>query len=1068
MAKNKVEIDVKVDDKGTTKKVGLGAKKASEGLDATAKSARTADRNLKGAAQASANGTKNFSKMAQGISGGLVPAYAVLAANIFALSAAFNFLKNASDIGVLEKAQVTAAQNTGIAMARLTAGLREASKGMLDFQQAAQASAIGVAKGFSPSQMEKLADGAIKVSNVLGRDFTDAFDRLVRGVSKAEPELLDELGITLRLENATKRYAISLNKSADALTDAERSQAVYLETMRQLDQVTAGQEGNINPFVQLGVTFSDLVKNITQFFLPALEGIAALVNKNAAVALLFFGTIAASIIKSLPFIDTIKEKFGGFLFAQKRGVVEAKRALEDYRKKLEEVKRTAEQRAAAGEKALRKGAGAALAQGAESPVLERAARGEMKGPDKSNLARALKSAEAQYAKSGKITTGIFKGVSIEIVRDMKKGFDDVATASKQRMGFVERSIKGVGLRAKIVASQVRVGFTKAFALAGKAARGFGTAMNAAMKATVILGIIQVLYDMTMALINAPYTIIKGIVSVGKGALNVVQGLANMVIDVLNYIIKQVQRIPGFGDIETLDAATFATDINAGIDEYIEGLSWVQKAKVWEQERTAANNYTETLNNLKEEIPGVEKALQNILNGKYFDKSREDFESNVFEQSKAAANAITTSGIDKLFEEALTIKDPEKQKRAIQLIGEGLSDELQQLSPTFASAVKSGNVEAVRSLTAQALSFSANINDIEDKIQNMGNLVQQQGSAEGVRLFLNNLSLTGEAAEKAAARLGFSTDVVAQLNKEFENKGGIDAYTASLRAVELETQAIANARTNLEIAKLNKGPGAVGAQQSLEFAAQDAEIALREKLNQLADEKNLLFAEGSKEELEHLNRVAMLEEEIRLAKEKVQVARHDMTEMGQLGNTIGESLASSMQSAFEGLIQGTMNAKQAFGSMAKSILANIAKIISELLVAKMLTAALGAGGPLAGLGSFLGIGARTGGMFEPVPGYATGGIARGRDAGYPAILHGTEAVVPLPNGKSIPVEMKNGGGQTNNVTVNVSVDSDGNAQRNSQQSSMQGGNLGNAIAVAVQKELQNQKRSGGILNPYGAA
>jgi hypothetical protein len=1064
MAKNKVEIDVKVDDKGSTKKVGLGAKKASEGLDATAKSSRTADRNVKGLAQTASAGGKNFSKMAQGISGGLVPAYAVLAANIFALSAAFNFLKNASDIGVLEKAQVTAAENTGIAMGRLTTGLREASKGMLDFQQAAQASAIGVAKGFSPSQMEKLADGAIKVSNVLGRDFTDAFDRLVRGVSKAEPELLDELGITLRLETATKNYADSLNKSADALTDAERSQAVYLETMRQLDIVTAGQEGNVNPFVKLGVTFSDLVKNITQFFLPALEGIANLVNKNAAVALLFFGTIAASIIKSLPFIDTIKGKFGAFLFSQKRGVVEAKRALEDYRKKLEEVKRTAAERAAAGAKALQKGAGAALAQGATSPVLERAARGEMKGPDKSNLARALKSAEAQYAKSGKITTGIFKGVSIEIVRDMKKGFDDVARASKQRMGFVERNIKGLGLRAKMVASSIKVGFTQAFALAGKAASGFGKAMNAAMKATVILGIIQMLYDMTMALINSPYTIIKGIVSVGKGALNVVQGLSNMVIDVLNYIIKQVQKIPGFGDLETLNAATFATDINAGIDDYVESIGKVQEAKAWEEERAAAQRYTETLNKVKDEIPEVEKALNNILSGKYFDKSREDFEDNVFAQSKAAANALTTSGIDKLFEEALTIKDPEKQKRAIQLIGEGLSDEIAQLSPQFAAAVKSGNAEAVRTLTAQALSFTANVNDVEEKIRNMSQLVKSQGSAEGVRLFLTNLANTGKTAEEMGDALGLSTDVVAQLNKEFENKGGIDAYIASLRAVELETQAIANARTNLEIAKLNKGPGAVGAQQSLQFAAQDAELALREKLNQLADEKTLLFEEGSKEELEHLNRVKMLEEEIRLGKEKVEVARHDMTEMGQLGNTIGESLASSMQSAFNGLIQGTMNAKQAFASMAKSILANIAKIISELLVAKLLTAALGG----TSFGTFLGIGARTGGMFEPAPGYATGGIARGRDAGYPAILHGTEAVVPLPNGKSIPVEMKNGGGQTNNVVVNVNMESGGGAQQNSQRQGGQGENLGKAIALAVQQELQNQKRSGGILNPYGAA
>jgi hypothetical protein len=105
--------------------------------------------------------------------------------------------------------------------------------------------------------------------------------------------------------------------------------------------------------------------------------------------------------------------------------------------------------------------------------------------------------------------------------------------------------------------------------------------------------------------------------------------------------------------------------------------------------------------------------------------------------------------------------------------------------------------------------------------------------------------------------------------------------------------------------------------------------------------------------------------------------------------------------------------------------------------------------------------------KKMPGYATGGIARGSTGGYPAMLHGTEAVVPLPNNRSIPVDLK-GAGQQNNVTVNVSVDSEGNAQQDSQANGQQGANLGNAIAAAVQKELQNQKRSGGILNPYGVS
>ena len=86
MAKNKIEIDVAVDDKGKTKKLGLETKKTSKEMGNLGKNARNADRNLKGAAAMSSNATKNFSKLQQG-TGGLVAAYATLAARLFAVSA---------------------------------------------------------------------------------------------------------------------------------------------------------------------------------------------------------------------------------------------------------------------------------------------------------------------------------------------------------------------------------------------------------------------------------------------------------------------------------------------------------------------------------------------------------------------------------------------------------------------------------------------------------------------------------------------------------------------------------------------------------------------------------------------------------------------------------------------------------------------------------------------------------------------------------------------------------------------------------------------------------------------
>ena len=75
MAKNRVNVDVKVSDKGSLKQVGDRS--------------RQSDRALKGMAKTSSSGTKNFSKMSQGITGGLVPAYATLAANLFAITALF-------------------------------------------------------------------------------------------------------------------------------------------------------------------------------------------------------------------------------------------------------------------------------------------------------------------------------------------------------------------------------------------------------------------------------------------------------------------------------------------------------------------------------------------------------------------------------------------------------------------------------------------------------------------------------------------------------------------------------------------------------------------------------------------------------------------------------------------------------------------------------------------------------------------------------------------------------------------------------------------------------------------
>ena len=64
--------------------------------------------------------------------------------------------------------------------------------------------------------------------------------------------------------------------------------------------------------------------------------------------------------------------------------------------------------------------------------------------------------------------------------------------------------------------------------------------------------------------------------------------------------------------------------------------------------------------------------------------------------------------------------------------------------------------------------------------------------------------------------------------------------------------------------------------------------------------------------------------------------------------------------------------------------------------------------------------RAGKTDTPLPSAATGGVLSGPTSGYEAILHGNEAVVPLPDGRTIPVQSKGGGGNGNNASAQIAL------------------------------------------------
>lgn len=315
MASRKVYIDVIVDDKGTTKRLAVDSAKLDTLLGKQEKTTNRATKAQRGLAQTAASGSKNFANLSSGITGGLVPAYATLAAQIFAVTAAFNFLKDAGSLRQLQQGQVAYAAAVGTSLSTLTKDLQRATDAQLGFRDAAQAAAIGVAAGLDPEQITKIGTAAKDASQVLGRDLTDSFNRLVRGITKAEPELLDELGIILRLDTATRNYKQALGITGE-LSAFQRSQAVANEVLGQAEEkygkVIAAVGGTENSFAQLATAFEDITNTIRNFAVDFLTPIATTLRDMPVLIALAFAPFTAQVIgAALPGLSRLNEGLKG-------------------------------------------------------------------------------------------------------------------------------------------------------------------------------------------------------------------------------------------------------------------------------------------------------------------------------------------------------------------------------------------------------------------------------------------------------------------------------------------------------------------------------------------------------------------------------------------------------------------------------------------------------------------------------------------------------------------------------------------------------------------------------------
>jgi len=268
---------------------------------------------------------------------------------------------------------------------------------------------------------------------------------------------------------------------------------------------------------------------------------------------------------------------------------------------------------------------------------------------------------------------------------------------------------------------------------------------------------------------------------------------------------------------------------------------------------------------------------------------------------------------------------------------------------------------------------------------------------------------------------------------------------------------------------------------------DAEINRQLQLAEIEKERTDRIAQAQKENLPGLNDLmAKINEDAASA----EAAINDLTEaqlqssdalrnyvatsMEFLTNVreriaeIAQSIEQSISQSIMGVVSGTMTASEAFANFFKSVgqsfMQLAAQMIAKLIVINLLKKALGGlfGGGAKDTSSLNidGIDQYVDPSIYTVEPFAKGGIVTKPTNAMIGEGGMNEAVVPLPNGRSIPVDLgKNaGGGVTTNITVNV--DQGGNTS--TETDGDQANKLANAIDGAVKRVIMDERRVGGLL------
>jgi hypothetical protein len=247
---------------------------------------------------------RDFAKQAEGL-GGLVRLYATIAANVFAATAAFTALSKAADTTNMVRGLDQLGAASGRGLGSLSKRLYDVTEGAVSMREALEATAKASSAGLTNKQILELGDVAKKASQALGVNMTDALSRLSRGISKIEPELLDELGIYVKIDKAASDYARTLGKTTSSLTDFERRQAFANAVLEQGKKKFGELDIDANPYNKLSASLANIAQKSLEVVNIGLGPLVKLLSESpVALSTVLAGLVSLLVRQAIPAIGS--------------------------------------------------------------------------------------------------------------------------------------------------------------------------------------------------------------------------------------------------------------------------------------------------------------------------------------------------------------------------------------------------------------------------------------------------------------------------------------------------------------------------------------------------------------------------------------------------------------------------------------------------------------------------------------------------------------------------------------------------------------------------------------------